>query len=464
VVIYLNFISLLKNINKIHFIGIGGSGMSPLAEIFKSRGYTVTGSDIYESDALVRIKNLNIPVYTCHKKENINAELVVYSAAIKSDNPELIAAAERNIPIIERSHLLGLLTKNYQNCIAVSGTHGKTTTTAMLTQILLHSNLDPTAIIGGHFPLINGNARIGKSQTIICEACEYVDTFLQLTPAVSIILNIDADHLDYFQNLKNIQKSFNKFASQTTKLIVMNGDDENAKAAVKDITLPIVKFGLGKSNDYYVKEIMDKDASKAQFTLMFKEKQIAKIKMKVPGIHNIYNALAACAAAHSVGADLTAIADGLSKFSGVQRRFEILGEQSGITIADDFAHHPTELRATISTAMNMGFKKVWAVFEPHTYSRTYMLLKDFAEALSLADRVVLAEILAVREENIYNIFAKDLAENIDGCVWFETFEQIADYIIANAKPGDLVITLGGGHIYKCARLILDKLKILHVLS
>ncbi|MDR1253437.1 MAG: UDP-N-acetylmuramate--L-alanine ligase [Oscillospiraceae bacterium] len=451
--------SLLENINKIHFIGIGGSGMSPLAQIFKSRGYTVTGSDVYESDALKRIKNLGISVCMCHKQENINAELVVYSAAIKSDNPELTAAAERNIPTIERSHLLGLVTKSYQNCIAVSGTHGKTTTTAMLTQILLNSNLDPTAIIGGHFPLINGNACIGKSQTIICEACEYVDTFLQLTPAVSIILNVDADHLDYFQNLKNIQKSFNKFASQTTKLIVINGDDENAKVAVKNINTPIIKFGFDRPNDYYIKEAVDKDMPKMQFTLMFKEKQIAKIRMNVPGIHNIYNALAAGAAAHSVGADLNAIADGLSQFSGVRRRFEILGKQNGVTIADDFAHHPTELRATISTAMNMGFKKVWAVFEPHTYSRTYMLLKDFAEALSLADRVVLSEILAVREENIYNIFAKDLAENIDGCVWFKTFEQIADYIAANAEPGDLVITLGGGHIYKCARLILDRLKV-----
>ena len=455
----MNYHDILDKVKKIHFVGIGGSGMCPMAEILKAKGFLLTGSDVYESDTLQRIREMGIPVELGHKEENIkDAELVVYSAAIKQDNPELVFAREKNIPIIERSVMLGIVTRRYQSSVAVSGTHGKTSTTAMLTQILINGKMDPTAIIGGKLPTIGGNSRIGNSQLMICEACEYVDTFLELTPSVSVILNIDADHLDYFKTLENIKKSFHKFAGQTTKALVVNGDDKNTMDAIKGIALETVTFGFHNKNNYYAENISTQHGFESQFTLMKEGKKLTEINLRVPGKHNIANALAAAAAAHYLGANPEAIASGLSEFCGVHRRFEILGRPGGVVVADDFAHHPTELKAVLSSATAMGFHRVFAVFQPHTYSRTAMLLNDFADALSIADQVVISEILAVRETNTYNISSQDLGDKIEGAVCLDTFSEITDYIEENVSPGDLVLTIGGGNVYKCANMILQRLQ------
>lgn len=454
----MNNIDLLNNVKKIHFVGIGGSGMCPMAEILNKEGFEITGSDIYESDTLERIKALHIPVYIGHKKENVlGKDLIVYTAAVKRNNPELLAAQEFNIPAIERSVMLGLVTKRYSKSIAVSGTHGKTSTTAMITQILTTGKADPTAIIGGKLPFIGGNSRVGKSDIIVCEACEYVDTFLQLHPYISVILNIDADHLDYFGSLENIKKSFNKFGNQTSGLIIYNGDDKNSVDTVNDINIKKLSFGLNENNDYYAKDITTKSGAKMSFSLMKKGQKLCDIELNVPGKHNIYNALAAAVVADYLSIDTEFIKKALSEFTGVHRRFEILGNPNDIVVADDFAHHPTEITAILNSAMSMGFNTVWAVFQPHTYSRTAILINDFAKALSIADKVIISEILAVREENTYNIYSKDLGEKVPNSVCIDSFEDITEYIKNNAKPGDLVLTMGGGNVYKCANMILKSL-------
>ena len=455
----MNYDELLNNIKRIHFIGIGGSGMCPLAEILHSEGFELTGSDMNEGETLDRIKSYGIPVFMGHKAENIkDAQLVVYSAAIKSDNPERAEAQRLGIPCIERSVMLGIVTRRYRRSIAVAGTHGKTTTTAMLSQLLIGSGFDPSAIIGGKLPFIGGNSYVGKSDIIVCEACEYVDTFLQLNPFMSIILNIDADHLDYFKNLDNIKKSFSQFAKQTTGVLVLNGDDKNTMDAVKDVDREKVTYGFDSSNDYYAVNMSADKGVHEQFDLMHKGEKITTIKLIVPGKHNVYNALAAAAAAHYLGATPNEISENLHKFGGVHRRFEILGTPMGITVADDFAHHPTELTVTLNAAMSMGFNKVWAVFQPHTFSRTAMLLDDFAKALTIPDKAIISAILPVRETNTYNIYNTDLGKKVPGSVCIDTFEDITKYVCDNAKEGDLILTMGGGNVYMCANMILKELQ------
>lgn len=431
--------------------------MCPLAEILHTEGFELSGSDANESDTLQRIRSYNIPVFMGHKAENIEgAELVVYTAAVKSDNPELVAANERGIPCLERSVMLGIVTRRYNRSIAVAGTHGKTTTTAMISQVLIGSGFDPSAIIGGKLNYIGGNSYVGQSDIIVCEACEYVDTFLQLTPYVSVILNIDADHLDYFKTFENIKTSFNKFANQTTKALVFNGDDEDCHESLGNVPLEKITFGFNEGNDYRGVNIVSNGMNQS-FDLMYKGELLTKVELVVPGRHNIANALAAAATAHYMGATPAEIAENLKKFTGVHRRFEVLGHPCGITVADDFAHHPTELSAVLSSAMNMGFKKVYAVFQPHTFSRTALLLDDFAAALSIPDEAIISEILAVREVNTYGIESRDLGVKIEGAKCIDTFEDITQYIKENAEAGDLVLTLGGGNVYMCANMILKAL-------
>ena len=455
----MDYDKLLKKIKRIHFIGIGGSGMCPIAEILMSEGFEISGSDMNEGETLDKMKGYGIPVYMGHAAENIKgAELVVYSAAVKPENPERKAADEQGIPCIERSVMLGVVCRRYKRSIAVSGTHGKTSTTAMLSQILIGSGFDPSAIIGGKLPFIGGNSYVGQSDIIVCEACEYVDTFLELNPFISIILNIDADHLDYFKNLDNIKKSFNKFAKQTTGLLVINGDDQNTLDAVADVELEKITFGFGENCDYRAVNVSADKGVHEQYDLLYKGEKITSVKLIVPGKHNIYNSLAAAATAHYLGATADEISDNLHKFGGVHRRFEILGTPCGITVADDFAHHPTELTVTLNAAMQMGFNKVWAVFQPHTFSRTAMLLDDFAEALKIPDVAIVSEILPVRETNTYNIYATDLTAKIPGSVYRKTFEEITDYVCQNAKEGDLILTMGGGNVYMCANMINKQLK------
>lgn len=453
--------NLLNGIKRIHFIGIGGSGMCPIAEILISEGFEVSGSDMNEGETLDKMKSYGIPIYMGHSEENIKgAELVVYSAAIKPDNPERSAADRQGIPCIERSVMLGIVCDRYRHSIAVSGTHGKTSTTAMLSQILIGSGFDPSAIIGGKLPFINGNSYIGQSDIIVCEACEYVDTFLELNPFISIILNIDADHLDYFKTLDNIKKSFNKFANQTTGLLVINGDDENTLEATKNVIIPKLTFGFNEGNDYRAVNVSNDKSVHEKYDLLYKNEKLTTIELIVPGKHNIYNSLSAAATAHYLGATPNEISENLHKFGGVHRRFEILGTPCGITVADDFAHHPTELTATLNTAMQMGFNKVWAIFQPHTFSRTALLLDDFAKALQIPDVAIISEILPVRETNTYNIHSTDLTAKIPNSIYLKTFEEITDYVCKNAKSGDLILTIGGGNIYMCANMINKNLEYL----
>lgn len=448
--------NVLDNAKKLHIIGIGGSGTFPMVQILHQQGYEISGSDNNTGDTIDKEREMGLVVHMGHDKDNLgDVDAVIYSAAIPQDNPEIVAAKERGIPIIPRSEALGYITRKYDNCISVSGTHGKTSTTAMLTQILLGAGLDPTAVIGGKLPAINGYGRAGSSSVMTCEACEYKDTFLDLATDIGVILNVDEDHLEYFHNLDNIIKSFHTFANGASKVVIANGDDENTMKAVSNIDTPVITFGLGNSNDYYATNIKSISPISSSFDLIHKDKLLGNFLINVPGEHNIYNALAAIIAAIYVGADILKIKETLPEFRGAGRRFEILGEVNGVHIADDYAHHPKEIAATLKVASQMGFNKVWAVHQPFTYSRTKLLLDDFAKALSLADHVVLSDIMGGRETNTYNIHTKDLADKIDNSVWFEGFPEIAQYVMERAQPNDLVITLGCGDVYKCARLMLN---------
>lgn len=451
---------ILSDKKHIHFIGIGGSGMFPIAQILHSEGYYLTGSDNNPSDTLELVKSLGIPVIMGQKKENIKgADLIVHTAAIMEDNEELIAAKQSGVPVIERSILLGLITKRYSNAICVCGTHGKTTATSMLTQILYDANLDPSAVIGGKLPAIGGNGRAGKSELMVCEACEFVDTFLKLSPNTTVVLNIDEDHMDYFKTMDNLIASFHKFCDMTTNLIIANGDDKEVLQAIKGIDKPIIKIGFSKENEYYPENIIFHQGKiHTTFDLMHNDKLLSNIDLYVPGRHNVFNAIAASVAAISAGATIEQVKNGLANFKGAGRRFELLAVESGITIVDDYAHHPAEVEVTLEAAKSMGFKRVIAVHQPFTFSRTKLHLDYFARVLSIADHVVLSEIMGSREKNTYNIYSKDLADKIDGSVWFNTFDEIADYVVNYAKEGDLVITLGCGDIYKAAKIIIKKLR------
>ncbi|MBQ2671543.1 MAG: UDP-N-acetylmuramate--L-alanine ligase [Clostridia bacterium] len=449
----------LNGIKKIHFIGIGGSGMFPLAQILKQNGFEVTGSDVYESDTLEKVKKLGIKVNLSQEKENVSdQDLVVFSAAIKETNPEICAAKEKNIPIIERSVMLGIIFNKYKNSVGIAGTHGKTTTTSMITTVLLDAGKSPTAVIGGMLPKLGSNAAAGNSDIIVAEACEYVDSFLCLNPRISVITNVDADHLDYFKTFENVKKSFNKFANQTSDLVVLNGDDKGALDSTKNIKAKKVTFGFSDNCDYCAKNIKFDEKQFSTFDIYKNGKKIAEISLSVPGNHNIYDSLAAFIVCEYLGVLPEDIASSLKNFSGAHRRFEILANIGGITVIDDFAHHPAELETTLLAASKMGFKRVWAIFQPHTYSRTAMLLDDFAKALSIPEKAIISEILPVRETNTYGIHSEDLVKKIPGAVYIPTFEEITDYIIKNASNGDLIITMGGGNIYKCAGEIVKKLK------
>lgn len=442
----------------IHFIGIGGSGMYPLAQILHSKGFYLTGSDNNETETLELIRKMGIPVFLGQRAENIdNADLIVYTAAIMDDNPELIAARKSGVKTIERADLLGLITDKYKNSVCVSGTHGKTTTSAMLTQIFLSEHSDISAVIGGKLKAIGGSGIAGDGDTIICEACEFLDHFLKLSVDVAVVLNVDEDHLDYFKNLDNIISSFRKFCDNASRAIVINGDDANSMKAVNGLTgKEIITFGKKPGNQWYPENIIRSGRLESSFSIIHNGEKFCDVVIHVPGEHNILNAVAAAAAACYCGITPDGIAKGLNEFKGAGRRFEKYGEYKGITIVDDYGHHPAEIAATLKTAKKMNYKRVWAVHQPFTYSRTFTLMDDFAQALSIADKTVLTEIMGSREKNIYNVFAEDLCEKIQGCVWFPEFEQVADYVFQNAEEGDLIITLGCGDVYKVARMICKK--------
>jgi UDP-N-acetylmuramate--alanine ligase len=464
----------LKTKKHLHFIGIGGSGMYPIAQILHSQGYYITGSDNNETETLQAVRNMGIEVHLGQRAENIEgADLIVYTAAVMADNPELVAAKASGADVVERSEMLGLITGLFNNAVCVSGTHGKTTTSSMLTQIFLEESVDISCVIGGKLPSIGGSGRFGKSDIMVCEACEFLDHFLKLSPDTAVILNVDADHLDYFGTLENIIKSFRKFASMASRCVVANGDDANTMRAVEGLDKEIITFGFDRSNDYSA-EIREVKGMRTVFTLYYKGEEIDDMAIYVPGKHNVLNALAAIAAARSAGVSYDGISMGLQVFRGAIRRFEQIGEVRGITVVDDYAHHPAEIASTLTAAKSLGFKRVWAVFQPFTYSRTEILMDDFVKALGIADEVVLTDIMGSREKNEHGIYTEQLGEKIPGAIWFDTphevvdkqtaeqkeynFGQVTDYLAEHAEDGDLVITMGCGDVYKAAKKLVKKLK------
>ncbi|MFV0413937.1 MAG: UDP-N-acetylmuramate--L-alanine ligase [Oscillospiraceae bacterium] len=453
-----NIGELLQTPKKLHFIGVGGSGMYPLVQILLPQGHSISGSDVNEGAILDYERALGVNVIMGQRAENVHgADLVVYSAAIGATNPERLEAERLGIPIVERSSMLGYVASLYRRPLCIAGTHGKTTATGMATQILQMAGFDPAAVIGGKLPYIGGYGKAGTGDGIVVEACEYHNTFLELVPDTAVLLNVDNDHLEFFGSMENLKAAFRKFCALATGAVLYNGDDANSREVVAGLPTPLISFGLSAGCDIRAVNLYEHRPAFWAFTIEENGRRLEEIKLGAPGRHNIYNALAAYAGARRLGASHGQCAEGLGAFKGTGRRFEVLGEVNGVTIADDYAHHPTELAATLTTAKEMGFKQVWAVFQPYTYSRTQLLLEDFARVLPIADRVVMTAIMGGREtaEN-YRVTTADLAAKIPGSVWFETQQEVARYVLQNARPGDLALTLGCGDIYKCAHIMLEQ--------
>ena len=444
---------------KIHFVGVGGSGMFPLACICRKKNIEVSGSDSVKSKNTDILSSLGVKIFYSHSFDNVedDVDLLVYSGAIKQNNEEILSAKEKNIEIMTRSKFLGFITKDY-DLIAVSGSHGKSTVSSMITQILIDCKKDPTSIIGAHFNKIDGNSILGKSNIAVCEACEYLDSFLDLEPKVGVILNIDNDHLDYFKNLENEKKSFLKFANNC-KNVVINKDNNNAvEISNKMSEKNIVYFGINNQADFCAKNLKVDENACFSFDLFRNRKFITKISLKVRGEHNVSNCLSSICVCDLLGLKIEDIKKSVENFYGVNRRFQFIGEINGISIFDDFAHHPTEIESTLKVAKNMKHKRIIVIFQPHTFSRTFNLIDDFAKVLSIPDKVVITDILPVREENIYGITSEDLSRKIKNSIVIREFNEISEYLKENTKNGDMIITMGGGDIYKCANIILDTLR------
>ncbi len=448
---------------KIYFIGIGGISMSGLAEILFDEGFQVMGSDMKKSELTDRLEQKGIKVEYGQRASNIPADtqVVVYTAAIHPDNPEFVAAKEMGIPMLARAELLGELMRNYQHAVNIAGTHGKTTTTSMLTEILLAGEKDPTVTVGGILPAIGGNIRVGGSELFVAEACEYTNSFLSFFPTMEIILNIEADHLDFFKDIEDIRHSFRRFAQKLDEkgILIINREIPRLEEITEGLPCKVITFGRNpETSNYSAAEIMYDQYARASYTLMIDGKPEGKIVLGVPGEHNVYNSLSVVAAGRELGITLEQIQKGLKCFSGTNRRFEKKGEIGGVTVIDDYAHHPQEIRATLTTAKNYPHRKIWCVFQPHTYSRTAALLDEFAQALLLADEVILADIYAAREVNTIGITSQDLADKIreaGGRVhYIPSFDEIETFILENCVPGDLLITMGAGDIVKVGEKLL----------
>ncbi len=455
-----NIDELLKTAKKIHFIGVGGSGMCPIAEIMLSLGYTVSGSDNNDTETFRRIEKDGARVFLGQVKENIadDVDLVIYTNAILAGNEEL-EYAKAHFPTFERAEALGALSRKFSNCIGICGTHGKTTTSSMTTQILMEAGLDPSAVIGGKLPAINAYGRYGNSENFVCESCEFNNTFLHMNPDIAVILNIDEDHLDFFGDLNGIKKAFRRFAELTTRIIIYNGDDENTLDTLKGIEgKQMVSVGRQPGNEWIAENVVIPGGFHSEYDVYHKDQFVAHVVLSVPGEHNILNSLCAFVAAYMSGAAVDKICKGLKEFGGAARRFELLGKFGGVTFADDYAHHPAEIKVTLEAAKKMGYRRVWAVHQPFTYTRTSLLLNDFAEVLSIADRCVISDIMGSREVNTIGIKATDLSKKINGAVQLDTFEEICDYVCDHVQDGDLVITLGCGDVYKVARMMCAKMK------
>ena len=435
-----------------HLIGIGGVSMSSLAEVLLDMGLVISGSDSMESQNVRNLRELGIHIAIGHSAENItdDIEFVVRTAAVHDDNPEIVAAREKDIPVFERTQAWGTISRDYDNAICISGTHGKTTTTSMCTHICMAAEKDPTVMIGGTLPLLNAGHRIGHGNTIIMEACEYYNSFLSFYPTVAVVLNVEADHLDFFKDLEEVKRSFRICASKVPEdggTIVANADDANTMDALKGIHRKMITFGMNSNADVYARNIRYSGTS-TTFDVIYKGRKFTDVTLHVPGVHNVKNALAATAACICVGIRPNAVKYGLAGFNGAGRRFEFKGKFNGADVYDDYAHHPGELKALLNTLDSLDYKRTIVVFQPHTYSRTAALFDDFVEQLKRPDVLLLAEIYAARESNTIGISSSALAERIPNASFYPDFDTLENALRAIARPGDIILTVGAGDVYK----------------
>ena len=438
----------------IHFIGIGGISMSGLAEILLGEDFVISGSDSKSSPLTQALEKKGATIYYGQRAANItdDVDVVVYTAAIHPDNPEFACAKEKGLPMLTRAELLGQIMRNYDTPVAISGTHGKTTTTSMVSHILLAGYCDPTISVGGILPAIGGNIRVGNSETFVTEACEYTNSFLSFFPKISIILNMDADHLDFFKDIDDIRHSFRRFAEllPADGTLIINADTPKYEDIIRDLPCNVITYGLEHDADYQAADITYDKYGHASFSVLRNGVKVGSYYLKVPGIHNVSNALAAIALGHLLGLSEEVIIKGLGSFTGTDRRFQYKGEVAGVTIVDDYAHHPTEIEATLHAAHNYPHKKLWCVFQPHTYSRTIAFLDDFAKALSLCDHVIVTDIYAAREKDTGIVSSKDIVDRMadyDVDVhYIKEFDDIEKFILKNCKKNDLLITMGAGNV------------------
>ena len=448
----------------VHFIGIGGISMSGLAEILLEEGFTISGSDAKQSALTDSLAQKGATIYIGQKASNLSIRpaLVVYTAAIREDNEEFKAAVDAGIPMLSRAELLGQIMDNYEKSIAVAGTHGKTTTTSMISQILLVAKADPTISVGGILEAIGGNIRVGGSEVFITEACEYTNSFLHFHPKYSIITSVEAEHLDFFKDIDDIRRSFHEFAGNTAHdgVLIINGQIAALDQITKNLSCSVTTYGLCENDDFYAKNITYNDHACGTYTLMHKTEDLGTVSLSVPGKHNVSNSLAAIALCLNLGLPLDVIKKGLLQFGGTKRRFEYKGTKNGITVIDDYAHHPTEVAATLTAARNYPHGRIICVFQPHTYSRTKAFLSDFARVLSMADIVVLADIYAAREKNTIGISSKDLLaelqKNGQESYYFPSFDEIEKFLSEKCINNDLLITMGAGDVYLIGEHLLQQ--------
>ncbi len=461
---FLHKSSMYRKIRRIHFVGIGGIGMSGIAEVLLNLGYEISGSDLVSTEITQRLDDMGAAIHRGHEASHIgNADVVVTSTAVRPDNPEVLSAQRRNIPVIPRAEMLAELLK-MKFSIAVSGSHGKTTTTSIVATLLAHGGLDPTMVIGGKLASIGSNARLGDGEVIVAEADESDGSFLKLSPCLAVITNIDREHLDYYRDLEEIREAFLRFANIVPFYgsTILCLDDEHTREILPRIKRKIVTYGLAAQADYRAEEIIF-SGSASRFSLFYRETLLGTVKLNVPGLFNVYNALAATAVAREMDLTFPVIREGLQHFTGVQRRLEVRGEAQGVTVVDDYGHHPTEIRATLAAAKQVWTGRIIVVFQPHRYTRTQALFAEFLTAFTDADSLIVTDIYPAGEEPIPGVSAEALCGAIrraghPDAVHFSSFDAIVEHLIKIARPTDVILTQGAGSVWKVGEAFLKRIK------
>ena len=453
----------ISKFKRIHCLGIGGVGLSAVAEILQDNGHVVSGTDINKSEITNHLRDNGIKIYYEHKAENVDCvDAVVYSNAVPETNPEIIRAKEHRIPIFSRAEVLGMIMNSYKHSVAVCGTHGKTTVTSMTSLILRNAKYNPTILVGGNVEEIKGNVEIGDNDYFVTEACEYMDSFLHLTPTIGVLLNIDSDHLDYFKDIEHIVKSFKEFVMNIPKkgIVIAFGVNPFVKEALKGLT-NVITYGYTSSNDFYAENISFDDNGFPEYDICHEGKVLCHLHLGVPGEHNVLNSMAAYVTSSYLGVNDEVIASTLKAFRGTHRRFDFTGvTRNGVRIVDDYAHHPTEIKATLAAASNVKHNKLRVVFQPHTYTRTKALFDDFIDSFDHVDSLIITDIYAAREKDVYGVSSYQLVNAIKAkhpdreAYYVQDFEDIVKYLSANAEEGDIVMTMGAGDVYKVGQMML----------